>query len=110
MLSLFALSQFLTGQNTLWGLALVGFAYGAIIAAYPAVISTLFGAVNSIQVYGLVFTAWGAAGFLGPWLAGLFYDANGDYRLALLLAAIAGVLSATVAFIAMNKRHLIGGE
>jgi len=102
-ISLLALSQFLSGQETLLGLAVVGFSYGAIIAAYPAVIACLFGAIDSIRVYGLIFTAWGAAGFLGPWLAGLFYDAQGNYLVALLLAAIAGVLSATVAYIALKE-------
>ena len=105
-ISLLALSQFLSGQSTLLGLAVVGFAYGAIIAAYPAVISGLFGAIDSIRIYGLIFTAWGAAGFVGPWLAGLFYDIQGDYSIALLLASIAGVLSATVAFIALKQRTL----
>lgn len=100
-LSLLALSQFLNGESILIGLAFVGFAYGAIIAAYPAVISALFGAIDSIRIYGLVFTAWGAAGFFGPWVAGIFYDNWGNYNIALVIAAFAGILSATVAFFAI---------
>ena len=101
--SMLALSQFLSNNSILVGLALVGFTYGAIIAAYPAVISTLFGAINAIRIYGIIFTAWGAAGFLGPWLAGSFYDNLGDYKIALIIAALAGVLSATVAFFAIEE-------
>ena len=97
-ISLFALSQFLSGQSILIGLAAVGFTYGAIIAAYPAVIAVLFGSLNSIKIYGLVFTAWGAAGFFGPWFAGILYDNTGNYKIALLIAAIAGLLSAIVAY------------
>jgi len=96
-ISLLALSQFLTGQTILIGLAAVGFTYGAIIAAYPAVIGVLFGSLNSIKTYGIVFTAWGAAGFFGPWFAGIFYDNSGNYKVALFVAAIAGLLSAIVA-------------
>ena len=80
----------------------MGFSYGAIIAAYPAVISTLFGAIDAIRIYGIIFTAWGAAGFFEPWLAGSFYDSLGNYKIALIIAAIAGVLWATVAFFAID--------
>ena len=104
-ISLFALSQFLTGQSILIGLAAVGFTYGAIIAAYPAVIAVLFGSLNSIKIYGLVFTAWGAAGFFGPWFAGILYDNSGNYKLALLIAAIAGLLSAIVAYFVKDNTN-----
>ena len=102
-ISMLAMSQLLSGDSILIGLALVGFSYGAIIAAYPAVISTLFGAIDAIRIYGIIFTAWGAAGFFGPWLAGSFYDSLGNYKIALIIAAIAGVLSATVAFFALDE-------
>ncbi|MEH6457777.1 MAG: MFS transporter [Cocleimonas sp.] len=104
-ISLFALSQFLSGQSILIGLAAVGFTYGAIIAAYPAVIAVLFGSLNSIKIYGLVFTAWGAAGFFGPWFAGILYDNSGNYTLALLIAAIAGLLSAVVAYFVRDNTN-----
>jgi len=96
-ISLLALSQFLTGQNILIGLAAVGFTYGAIIAAYPAVITIIFGSFDSVKIYGIIFTAWGAAGFFGPWFAGILYDNSGNYKVALLVAAIAGLFSAIAA-------------
>jgi len=104
-ISLLALSQFLAGQSVLLGLAAVGFTYGARIAAYPAVISALFGTVKAIRSYGIIFTAWGVAGFFGPWLAGMLYDNYGDYSFALMVAASAGILSAVVAFLQLiNKK------
>ena len=102
-MSLFALSFLLADQSILIGLAIVGFIYGAIIAAYPAVIAALFGKVDSIRIYGLIFTAWGVAGFLGPWLAGIFYDSHGHYSFALLIAAIAGIMSAITAYCALKE-------
>jgi MFS transporter, OFA family, oxalate/formate antiporter len=79
-------------------LGLVGLAYGAIIAVYPIATSFLFGIERTAKIYGIVFTAWGLAGFAGPWLAGIAFDALGAYRTALLLAAAAGVVSATAAW------------
>lgn len=76
------------------GLAFVGFAYGALIAAYPAAIAALFGTVRGVAVYGRVFTAWGLAGLAGPWLAGAIHDRFQDYFYALVVAGLLGVGSA----------------
>ena len=62
----------------MFGLGVVGLTYGALIAAYPAVISKLFGVLRGVKIYGRVFTAWGAAGLVGPWLAGALFD-QGDH-------------------------------
>ena len=74
-------------------LGLIGMTYGAIISVYPAVIAKQFGARASTRVYGLVFTAWGLAGLLAPWLAGWLFDLNGSYAFALQVAAFLSFLS-----------------
>ena len=78
---------------TLLGLLLVGASYGAIIAVYPVAVYQRVGAEASARIYGRVFTAWGLAGLLGPWLAGMMYDYYREYRVALLVAAGAAVVS-----------------
>jgi MFS transporter, OFA family, oxalate/formate antiporter len=79
-------------------LAVIGLAYGAIIAIYPVATAFRFGIDRTPKIYGLVFTAWGVAGFAGPWLAGVLFDGSGGYRVALLLAAGGAVLSAAAAW------------
>jgi cyanate permease len=37
------------------------------------------------------------AGLAAPWLAGLLYDARGDYHIALLVATVLSLASAAVA-------------
>ena len=74
-------------------LSVVGFAYGAIIAIYPVVISDYFGAAGP-QAYGRVFIAWGFAGLVAPWCAGVLYDRYASYELAMVIAAGVAVLSA----------------
>lgn len=87
-----------SGVITLFScLMIVGFAYGALIAVYPAIISHAFGAIAGIRIYGRVFTAWGSAGLAAPWFAGFLYDLNGNYSLALLIAGAFAVLSSLMA-------------
>lgn len=83
----------MSGQGVLAMLGLAGFAYGATIAAWPSVIAKRVGMRDSARVYGRVFTAWGAAGLAGPWLAGALYDIGGSYGPALLVAAGMGAVS-----------------
>lgn len=84
-------------------LAVVGFGYGSIIAVYPVAISHYFGE-SGPRVYGRVFTAWGFAGLVAPWLAGLIFDARESYVPALLAAALIALLSAATAALCRFER------
>jgi OFA family oxalate/formate antiporter-like MFS transporter len=78
---------------TIAGLASVGFAYGGVISVFPASISRSFGVAAGARIYGQVFTGWAAAGLLSPGLAGGLYDVHGNYRMALVVAAVLAALS-----------------
>ena len=53
----------------LTGVACVGFCFGGFLALFPAVTADYFGTKNVGANYGWMFTAFGAGGLLGPWLA-----------------------------------------
>ncbi|MDH3379618.1 MAG: MFS transporter [Gammaproteobacteria bacterium] len=89
-------------STTIW-LCAVGFAYGAVIAVYPYTAPHYFGAQRAAQFYGIVFTAWGLAGLVGPWLAGRLFDMSGNYNTALLVACAAAVASALVSRLLPNE-------
>jgi OFA family oxalate/formate antiporter-like MFS transporter len=55
--------QFLIGVCT------IGFCFGGFLALYPAITADYFGTKNIGANYGLMFSAYGAGGLLGPWLA-----------------------------------------
>jgi OFA family oxalate/formate antiporter-like MFS transporter len=96
--SLLSLSMVESPASVVALLSLVGFSYGAIIAIYPVAISNYFGEQGP-KVYGRIFTAWGFAGLVAPWTAGLIYDAMSGYNPALIIASITALLSAaTVKF------------
>lgn len=92
-ISALVMSYQLTTTTVLVGLSIIGFAYGASIAAIPAAISLVFGPVEGIWVYGRVFTAWGAAGLFSPWMAGYLFERQGDYSSALILASFLSCIS-----------------
>ncbi len=91
--ALFAVAGAGSFVTTLICLGMVGFAYGGVIAAYPAAISKLFGLLPGPRIYGIVFTAWGAAGLAAPWFAGFLYDLDGAYFIALATAGALGCVS-----------------
>jgi len=92
-LSLMAISASNSAPLVVALLSLVGLAYGSIIAIYPVAISDTFGE-RGPQAYGQVFIAWGFAGLVAPWCAGLVYDLSNGYGLAMLIAALIAIGSA----------------
>jgi MFS family permease len=82
------------------GSAVVGFSYGACLSLFPATAADRWGTKNLGLNYGILFTAWGVGGVLGPTLAGRIADATGSYAGAyhvsgalLLFAVLLAMLS-----------------
>ncbi|MEO1160326.1 MAG: MFS transporter, partial [Pseudomonadota bacterium] len=92
-----------SGVPVLVGLACVGLCYGAIISIYPAVIAKRYGMANGPRIYGRVFTAWGAAGLAGPWLAGALFDATGGYMISLAAASGLSLVSALAVMVLFGR-------
>jgi OFA family oxalate/formate antiporter-like MFS transporter len=103
-LSLLALSIYGGANSVLVCIGAIGFAYGATIAVYPSVIAKTVGPEASAMVYGRVFTAWGAAGLAGPWLAGALFDWKGTYFVAFLVAAFMAAISILAAGIVFRRQ------
>lgn len=51
------------------GVGVIGLCFGGFLALYPAVTADTFGTANIGVNYGWMFTAYGAGGLFGPWLA-----------------------------------------
>jgi MFS transporter, OFA family, oxalate/formate antiporter len=84
-----------------WSLVvLVYWCYGTQLSVFASTTADFFGTRHFGMNYGVLFTAWGAAGILGPQIAGRVYDAFGDYRYAffatsaLALVALAALMAA----------------
>jgi OFA family oxalate/formate antiporter-like MFS transporter len=81
------------------GISMVGFAYGGYLALMPSYTADYFGTKNLGLNYGLVFSAWGAAGVLGPIIGAQVRAQTGSFVGAFwILAAlcVAGILLALI--------------
>ncbi len=80
-------SQFDSSFTLIIGAGLAGIGYGTLLAVFPSVIADLYGLKNFGTNYGILYTAWGIGGFIGPMLAGWSVDTFGHYDLAYFLCA-----------------------
>lgn len=102
------------------GVCVVGLCFGGYLALYPAVTADYYGTKHLGVNYGWMFTAYGAGGFFGPYLAAklmrtlgdVAYQAQdasgtavqktfalGDYRLAFVVAGIMCLVAAALALV-----------
>jgi OFA family oxalate/formate antiporter-like MFS transporter len=76
--------------------------YGTQLSVFASTTADFYGTRNLGLNYGVLFTAWGVAGVLGPMIAAQVHDASGNYRYAfyaaagLALVAFASLMSARV--------------
>ena len=74
--------------------------YGTQLSVFASTTADFYGTRNLGMNYGALFTAWGAAGVLGPLIAGRVFDATKSYQYAfyaaggLALGALAALLIA----------------
>jgi len=76
----------------------IGANYGANLSLFPSITK---------DYYGLVFTAWGAGGFLLALLAGKMYDKHQTFAIAYYGASALLVLAAITVFFLKPPRHTI---
>jgi|LGVF01.1.fsa_nt_gb MFS family permease len=69
------------------GTALAGIGYGSLLSLFPSVVADYYGVKNFGGNYGILYTAWGFSGIIGPIIAGIVVDATGTYTIAYLISA-----------------------
>jgi len=73
------------------GLIVVAAGYGAVASTIPALVGAVYGKDNFARVFSYVFSAWGVAGLVAPWFAGVIHDRTGDFQMAILFALLATI-------------------
>jgi MFS family permease len=81
---------------------LIGMNYGANLALFPAACKDYFGIRNFGLNYGWMFTAFGSAGLIMPWVNGRIKDVTGDFDLAYVIIISMMALSAILAVISQK--------
>jgi len=78
--------------------AIIGFNFGANFALFPSATADFFGTKNLGVNYGLVFTAYGVGGLLGPIMGARVYDATQSYTIAFTVAGILALIASGLSF------------
>ncbi len=84
------MAMFATYDNELSlavGAALAGVGYGTLLAVFPSITADYYGLKNYGGNYGVLYTAWGVSGFIGPVVAATAVDMTGNYVMAFYICA-----------------------
>lgn len=85
---------------------LIGFNYGTNLSLFPSATKDYFGLKNFGTNYGLVFTAWGAGGFIFPRVSQMIVANTGSPEAAYILASFLLFLSAGMTFVTQAPKSL----
>jgi OFA family oxalate/formate antiporter-like MFS transporter len=77
----------------------LGFNFGGNFALFPLLTLENFGPKNLGANYGVVFSAYGVGGILGPVMAGRVWDTMGTFYVAFIIAAVACLVAAGLALL-----------
>ena len=83
--------------------AVVYWCYGTQLSVFASTTADFYGTKNLGLNYGVLFTAWGAAGILGPMIGARVFDAFGDYRYALLCGGALSVIAFAALTLARSR-------
>lgn len=76
--------------------ALVVFLYGGSSGTMPAFVADVFGSRHVGSIYGLILTAWGFGGVLGPVVLAALRDSTGSYEAGLIAISTLMLAGATL--------------
>ncbi|MBY5993833.1 OFA family MFS transporter [Ferrimonas balearica] len=81
------------------GAALAGIGYGALLSVFPSITADYYGLKNYGSNFGVLYTAWGVSGFIGPVIAGYVAGAYGSYAIAYTVSAVMLAVAAVLALV-----------
>jgi OFA family oxalate/formate antiporter-like MFS transporter len=95
---------FETGLVFLLLVFIVYWCYGTQLSVNASTTSDFWGTKNAGINYGLLFTAWGVAGIIGPRLGGQLFDRFGNYQAAFYIAGALAVVALVSEFLARRPQ------
>ena len=72
---------------------IVYWCYGTQLSVNASTTSDFWGTKNAGLNYGMLFTAWGVAGIIGPRIAGVLFDKYKNYQMAFYTAAVLALVA-----------------
>ncbi len=84
--------------------------YGTQLSVNASTTSDFWGTKNAGINYGILFTAWGVAGIIGPRIGGVLYDKYQDYQAAFYTAAVLAVVALAAELLARRPAVPVGAR
>lgn len=88
------------------GVAVAGLCYGAGFSIFPSMASDAYGPKNYGMNYGVLFTAWGLGGVIGPMTAATIIDLTGSYNYAYITAGLLLTIATIITLTFSNKKAI----
>jgi len=84
--------------------------YGTQLSVNGSAASDFWGTKNAGINYGMLFTAWGVAGIIGPRIGGVLFDKYKNYQAAFYTAAVLAAVALICELLAKRPAVPAGGE
>jgi OFA family oxalate/formate antiporter-like MFS transporter len=100
---------FTTPLTLMISIAAIGFTFGGMLTVFPAMTGNYYGMKNFGMNYGMVITAWGIGGVLGPLLGGIVRDVTGVYTYSYMASAAISFMGAMISLkiSAPDEKHKV---
>lgn len=80
--------------------------YGTQLSVNAATTADFWGTKNAGINYGMLFTAWGFAGYFGAKIGGTMYDKYHNYQMAFYTAGVLAAIALVAEFLAKRPKHV----
>jgi OFA family oxalate/formate antiporter-like MFS transporter len=85
---------------------IVYWCYGTQLSVNGSATADFWGTKNAGINYGMLFTAWGVAGIIGPRIAGVLFDKYKNYQMAFYTAAALAAVALVAELMAKRPKHV----
>jgi OFA family oxalate/formate antiporter-like MFS transporter len=85
---------------------IVYWCYGTQLSVNGSATADFWGTKNAGMNYGMLFTAWGVAGIIGPRIGGVLFDKYHNYQMAFYTAAVLAAVALLAEFLARRPKHV----
>ena len=85
---------------------IVYWCYGTQLSVNGSATADFWGTKNAGINYGMLFTAWGVAGIIGPRIGGVLFDKYHNYQMAFYTAAVLALVALISESLARRPKHV----
>ena len=85
---------------------IVYWCYGTQLSVNGSATADFWGTKNAGMNYGMLFTAWGVAGIIGPRIGGVLFDKYHNYQMAFYTAAVLAAVALLAECMARRPKHV----